>query len=226
MQKSSKFFLGFITYHSIERRSATASIHVGQDSYFDNETVLEQFERLFQLIEFKEDFKNHKIEIVVDNARTHTAKSHSLQDFGKRIGTRCPVDKIEYVDLQGKRQTLNCYFQNGRHQGLSKGLYEISKELNVILPSKTTLEDLHKALADHPAFKVPSRLEQLAQKYNIRILFCPKFHSELNAIEGLWCHQKQFIRRNTDQTYNFQQRLKSGYPIASVSKGTGTMSIR
>lgn len=32
--------------------------------------------------------------------------------------------------------------------------------------------------------------------------WCPKFPCELNVIEGLWCSQKLFVRRNTDQTYN------------------------
>jgi hypothetical protein len=38
-------------------------------------------------------------------------------------------------------------------------------------------------------------------------MFCPKLHSELNAIEGLWCSQKQFIRSRTDQTYETMRRL-------------------
>jgi hypothetical protein len=41
------------------------------------------------------------------------------------------------------------------------------------------------------------------------VIFCPKFHSELNAIEGLWCSQKQFIRARTDQTYGTMLRLMS-----------------
>ena len=38
-------------------------------------------------------------------------------------------------------------------------------------------------------------------KYGIRIIFAPKFHCETNPIEGFWCHSKQFIRKNTDQTF-------------------------
>ena len=34
-------------------RSATASTQVGQDPYFDNETISQQFEKLIQLIQFK-----------------------------------------------------------------------------------------------------------------------------------------------------------------------------
>ncbi|CAF1466063.1 unnamed protein product, partial [Didymodactylos carnosus] len=88
-------------------RSVTGCINVGYDSYFDNSTILDQFERLFKLLQFKKEFKDHEIEIVVDNAPTHTARAYSLQDFGKSIGTRCPVDKIKYVDQQGVKQTVD-----------------------------------------------------------------------------------------------------------------------
>ncbi|CAF2033495.1 unnamed protein product [Rotaria magnacalcarata] len=188
-------------------RSATASIHIGQNSYFDNETILNQFERLFQLLQFKEQFKDHDIEIIVDNARTHSAKSHSLLDFGKSIGTRCPIDTIDYIDSRGVKQILDCYFQSGSNVGSSKGLFEISKELNIAVPDKVKLHDLRNILADHPAFKITSKLEQLADKYNVRIKFCPKFHCELNAIEGLWCHEKQYIRQKSDQTYATMLKL-------------------
>ncbi|CAF3889700.1 unnamed protein product, partial [Rotaria sp. Silwood1] len=77
-------------------RSVTASINIGTDYYFDNNTILEQFERLYQMLEFKKEFQNHDIEIIVDNARTHTAKSYSLNDFGKSVGTRCPVEILVF----------------------------------------------------------------------------------------------------------------------------------
>jgi hypothetical protein len=53
-------------------RTATASIHVGRDAYFENQTILEQFKRLFQLLEFKGEFKGHTVEVIVDNARYGT----------------------------------------------------------------------------------------------------------------------------------------------------------
>ena len=67
--------------------SPTAGINVGEDAYFDNEAILKQFERMFQMLSFKAAFKDHEIEIVVNNARTHSAKEYSLNDFGKGIGT-------------------------------------------------------------------------------------------------------------------------------------------
>ena len=53
--------------------SDTARIKVEQDDYFDNNTLLIQFEWLLMLVPFKEDFKGYAIEVVVNKARTHTA---------------------------------------------------------------------------------------------------------------------------------------------------------
>jgi hypothetical protein len=39
----------------------------------------------------------------------------------------------------------------------------------------------------------------LAIKYNVKIIQCHKYHCELNAIEGLWCNQKVFVRSRTDK---------------------------
>ena len=52
-------------------RPATATIKIETDAYFDNDTILGQFERLFQMLEFKKEYKDNQIEIIVDNARTH-----------------------------------------------------------------------------------------------------------------------------------------------------------
>jgi hypothetical protein len=134
------------------QRTATASILVGRDAYFDSPTVLEQFERIFKMLKYKIEFKDHAIEFIVDNAHTHTAKSHSVNDFGKSIGTRCPVDTITFVDSQGTKQTLDCYFRSGQNQGLSKGLLEIARELQVATTSDLKFSKLQKLLVDHPAF--------------------------------------------------------------------------
>ena len=116
---------------------------------------------MFKLLKFKNEFKNHTIEIIVDNATTHTAKAYSLFDFGKSIGTKCTIDTIEYTDAQGQQQIVDCYFKRGRNKGLSKGLIEISKELNVKLPPKIKLQQLRDILSNHPAFKIVSLIYML-----------------------------------------------------------------
>lgn len=67
-----------------EKNSCTASIQPGKEGYFNNETILSQFERLFQMLEFKTDFNHpvkHDIEVLVDNATTHTTLTVKLDDF-------------------------------------------------------------------------------------------------------------------------------------------------
>ena len=78
--------------------SATASVAVGNGFYFDNEIVIRQFERLFKLLEFKTNFAGHDFEIIVNNARTHTAQEYSLLMFGMKPNTRCPVEQIFWID--------------------------------------------------------------------------------------------------------------------------------
>ena len=153
--------------------------------YFDNETILSQFERLFQLLPFKAEYKGHDFEIIVDNARKHAAKGFSLNDFGKKIGTRCPVDSIKFLDTNGTTQQISCYFSDGKHKGKSKGLLILAKELKVDVDDKIKLDELHQVLSNHPAFRNVNRLEKLAAKYQIKIIFNPKYHCELNPIERL-----------------------------------------
>ena len=65
------------------KNSATVTSYLGADPYLDNTIILMQFERLFKMLTFKEDYRDHEIEILVDNARTHTARPFSIADFGK-----------------------------------------------------------------------------------------------------------------------------------------------
>ena len=88
--------------------SATVFAHLGVDSYFDNSVILVQFERLFKLLEFKEEYRNHTIEILVDNATTQTAKNYSINDFGKSSVTNCPVSSIEYLNDRNEIEVLEC----------------------------------------------------------------------------------------------------------------------
>ncbi|CAM4968055.1 unnamed protein product [Rotaria socialis] len=180
-----------------EKNSASTAIALGGDNYFNNQSILNQFKPLFQLLPFKKEYKSHNFLCLVDNSRTHTAAEIHLNDFGMRPGTRCPVDKIEYIDENNKKQTIECYDDNG----YSKGLLAIANELNVFAPSKCKLNDFKLLLSQHAAFKSVSKLEKLAAGYNIKIIFTPKYQCETNPIEGYWCHSKQYIRKHTDQSF-------------------------
>ncbi|CAF4327610.1 unnamed protein product [Rotaria magnacalcarata] len=137
--------------------SATAFAHLGVDAYFDNSVILLQFERLFKLLKFKEEYQHHNIEILVDNATTHTAKNYSINDFGKRSGTRCPVSSIEYLNDNDEMQILECYCQSGPKKGQSKGLLSIAMELGLPVAPNITLDELKLALSKQRAFQNVSK---------------------------------------------------------------------
>ncbi|CAF1273858.1 unnamed protein product, partial [Didymodactylos carnosus] len=134
-------------------RSASASIQVGYEGYFDNDAVISQFTRLFKMLPFKEAYQNHSINIIVDNARTHSAKEFSLEGFGMKVNTRYAVDQIQYFDETGKQQTIDCYFKRGENKGKSKGLLVLAKELKVKIPVNVKLEELKRLLGLHRAFQ-------------------------------------------------------------------------
>ena len=62
---------------------------------------------------------------------------------------------------------------------------------------------------NHPAFGIDTNLIILAAKYGRNIIYLPKFHSELSPIEGVWAHEKQYIRKNTDQSFQAFRKLLS-----------------
>lgn len=85
-EKAIEKYPSLLESHGIkyEERTCTGSVVPGQDGYFDNKSILNQFERLFQMLEFKKEFNfpiKHEFEIVVDNARTHTAQNINIEYF-------------------------------------------------------------------------------------------------------------------------------------------------
>jgi transposase len=109
---------------------------------------------------------------------------------------------LKWLDEENNQNTLDCYFpQMSENYGKSKGLYEIAKELGVVQNNqRVSLPNLRDLLRDHPAFKTKTKLELLADKYNVKIIYLPKFHCEMNPIEGFWAYQKQYVRRHNKQT--------------------------
>ena len=141
--------------------SATVFAHLGIDSYFDNSVILFQYERLFKLLKFKAEYRNHTIEILVDNATTHTAKNYSINDFGRSSGTNCPVSPIEYLNDKNEIEVLECSYQSGPKKGQSNGLFAIVLELGIQVPPSIKLNDLKSTLSKHKAFQNVSKNQSL-----------------------------------------------------------------
>ena len=205
----SEFILACVKYPDLNvdinsmyyKNEASAQIVLDGVNYFNNDTILEQFERLFQMIEFCEALKDHDIELLVDNATTHTAKAFNINDFRKGSGYDCPVERIDWFDENNNVRTLECFDEDEDGEPFSKGLFIIAKELNLIPESSKSaiykLNDLKELLKRHPAFKEETKLEELARRFNnIKIIYLPKFHCEMSPIEGVWAFGKNKVRRS------------------------------
>ena len=90
--------------------------------------------------------------------------------------TTCSVHALKYLDHQARTISVSCYFDRGEHWGKSKGLLELAKDLKVSVYSSMKLPGRRPLVADYPDFRNISKLERLAHKYNVKIIFVPKFH--------------------------------------------------
>ena len=69
--------------------------------------------------------------------------------LGRPIGTRCPLDYIDFIDDMNHRRTIECY----NDDGTSKGLLAIARELGLAIPNKCSLSELKAVLRIHNALK-------------------------------------------------------------------------
>ncbi|CAF1658730.1 unnamed protein product, partial [Didymodactylos carnosus] len=106
--------------------------HERSDVIEHRNTIVDSFlSRELPLLPFKKEFENHKFEVLVDNATTHTTKLYSVHDFRKGEGFRCPIDFIEWQDENEQPQRLSCYYDQNIKGGCSKGLLVLAKELGL-----------------------------------------------------------------------------------------------
>ena len=161
---------------------ATVGINTAEQGYFNNETSLYQFEQLFQVLSFKEEYKSHDIEVVVDNARIHSARKYIINRFGEGIATNYPAPALEYLDREGHTTSVSYYSEKDEHRGKSNGLLKLAKDLSVY-PSFNQAS--RTSLASRKLPSVSKHLKAIkTSKYNTKLIFVPKFHCKLNAIEG------------------------------------------
>ena len=194
-------------------RSASAWIEPGKDNYFDNEDILYQFKRLFTLLKYKTSYKYYDVEILVDNSKTHSTTLYDLNNFNKNPSMKPSIyQTIEYVE-NDENKVIQCHFIDEDGITKTKGLFALAKELGLIekdaqsKDKRYLLPHLRKILSSHIAFKSITKLENLSVQYGYKIIFVPKFHCELNPIEGLWCFMKQYVRSRNDQNFETMKQL-------------------
>ena len=108
----------------------------------------------------------------------------------------------------GKQSFLRNTIWDGKEQkmvideGLQKGLKRVLEERGINVKGMQKA-DLIKILEEMRDFKYQkTRVEELILNKGHRVMFVPKFHCEINPIECVWCHAKQYTRAHCD--YSFQ----------------------
>ena len=91
-----------------EKYSATITAHLGVDPYFDNDTILLQFERLFKLIQLKEEYQHHIIEILVDNDVGYPGSGFAY--FPLRFAHKGDQNRIKRDQDRTRRALSNALF--------------------------------------------------------------------------------------------------------------------
>ena len=62
------------------------------------------------------------MDILVDNATTHTKALVDISMFAKGTNRACPVSEIKWFE-NGVEKSIDCFFRNGNLNGQSKGLF-------------------------------------------------------------------------------------------------------
>ncbi len=163
-----------------------------------------KYSRIFQSV-------NYRIDLLVDNATTHTKTHLDLRMFCKNANKSCPVEQLKWM-VNGEEIVVDCFFKRGDLKGQPKGLFSLCKELGIInmnlKVSQISLATLRNLAAQHPAIKHTSKLEILVSEFNtkffmnIQLLYVPKFHCELNPIEMYWANLKFEFRNKNEQSTN------------------------
>lgn len=94
--------------------------------------------------------------------------------------------------------------------------------INITNKKDFKLDELREILKDHPAFPKDTKLQILAKRYNIKIIYLPKFHCEMSPIEGdihfkiaivvilykkmffigFWAWLKYYVRKHNTQQFS------------------------
>ncbi len=158
-----------------------------------------------------------RVDLLVDNATTHTKALIDISMFAKSINRACPVNEIKWFE-NGVEKSIDCFFRRGNLNGQSKGLFNLCKELGIIESSlnysKISLKELREQALKHPAFTHISVLEDFIRKWNLKnkmdinLQHAPKFHVELNPIEMYWAHLKSYFRKHNEQSNNEEKVVK------------------
>ena len=166
------------------------------DGYWNNELFINQVKSAISIAEFKYPKEQNTIMFLFDQSSGHCAYADdalvahrmNVSDGGKQPFLRDTI-------WDGKLQKLVT------EEGIQKGFKSLLEERGVNT-AKLKKDEMIKIVEEMRDFKFQkTKVEEMILSKGHRVMFIPKFHCELNPIERVWCHAKQYTRTHCDYTF-------------------------
>ena len=148
------------------------------------------------IAEFKYPFNKFTLVWLFDQSSGHCAYKEDALNVNKmnvKPGGAQPV--MRDTTWQGKIQKMVL------PDGQPKGMKMILEERGIDT-AKMKAADMRLVLSGHRDFKYEkTSLEHLMDEKGHKCYYIPKFHCELNSIEGVWGEAKRYTRANCDYSW-------------------------
>ena len=167
---------------------------VERDGYWTGDKFNKHMEMACTIAEYKYPSDSHTVVFVLDQSSCHT-KYAPLALFAKNILKKDGGERRV-------RDTIWCHQVQSMvyPDGTAKGLQTILTERGITVGS-ILADDLRTILSNHQDFKEEkTQVEHTVARWNMKCLFIPKFHCELNPIERVWGQSKVYARAHTNFT--------------------------
>ena len=182
------------------------------DGYWNNELFIKQVKTAMKIAEFKYPKAQNTLVFLFDQSSGHCAYADDAliaHKMNVSNGGKQPFMRETYWD--GEPQKL--ITASGEQWGL-KTLLE-KRKVNVTGLKK---EEMIKIVQEMRDFKYQkTKVEELILSRGHRVMFIPKFHCELNPIERVWCHAKQYTRTHCDYSFpNLEKIVDTALDSVSI----------
>ena len=168
----------------------------GSEGYWNSEKFLIQVKQALNIAEIKYPVSSHSIVFLFDQSSGHTAYAEDALNVNRmNVNPGGSQPKMHETTWNGKVQRMV------DSKGTPKGMRQVLMERGIDVRGMKA-DDMRKTLKEMHDFKYEkTKVETLVAGRGHRCIFIPKYHCELNPIERVWGHAKQYTRSHCDYTF-------------------------
>ena len=155
-----------------------------------------QVKQAVTIAEIKYPLSSHNLVFLFDQSSGHTAYAEdSLNVNRMNVNPGGSQPKMRDTTWEGRVQKMV------GSNGTPKGMIQVLVERGVDVRGMKA-DDMRKRLKEMHDFKYEkTKVEAMITAQGHRCIFIPKYHCELNPIERVWGHAKQYTRKHCDYTF-------------------------